>query len=173
MPGRTKSRTRSNSVPRIAHADGLKFSSSNKKGNVASAEELAKLEARAYELRYSEWEKWLWEFAQESGHVFAASDKDGLIGAAMLLPTMSGALYLETMVVDPRSQCHGIGTMLLKKVVAFADANQKPLALHVKTGSRAIHLYRRFGFTEKGRPTYRYYPDVLYQQMTRKPTHTQ
>lgn len=37
---------------------------------LAQSESLARLEALAYGLEYSEWERWLWQFALDYGKVF-------------------------------------------------------------------------------------------------------
>ena len=137
--------------------------------STTSAEDLARLEASAYGLRYSEWQKWFWEFAKSYGRVFVVRGGDAPVGAAMLLPTMAATVYLETMVVDPGHQNGGIGSALLTKVTSYADTHQVILELHCLPGGKAIRLYEKFGFRRQGRPVPRYYSSVLYQHMAREP----
>jgi GNAT superfamily N-acetyltransferase len=146
---------------------------------ITPADELARLEACAYGLRYSDWERWFWEFAKSYGRVFVIRRGGRLVGAAMLLPTMTETVYLETVVVHPRYQGKGTGSALLTDVCTYADIHQVTLELHTldPNDSRAeerqrkiISLYERFGFRKQGNPTPRYYKDALYQHMVREPS---
>jgi ribosomal protein S18 acetylase RimI-like enzyme len=67
-----------------------------------------------------------------------------------------GRLYLnrgprELRIVDiallPEHRNAGIGTRLLRDVLAEADAAQIPTTIHVEKPNRALRLYTRLGFT--------------------------
>jgi ribosomal protein S18 acetylase RimI-like enzyme len=47
----------------------------------------------------------------------------------------------------PQYRNHGIGTSLLRGVLAQADRIGRAVRLHVEKQSRAIHLYERLGFS--------------------------
>ncbi|MEO0825205.1 MAG: GNAT family N-acetyltransferase [Cyanobacteria bacterium J06635_1] len=44
----------------------------------------------------------------------------------------------------------GLGTALLNTVLAAAQANSQPITIHVERNNRALNLYRRLGFVQKG-----------------------
>lgn len=46
----------------------------------------------------------------------------------------------------PEYRCHGIGTSVLRGVIAHADRLGRAVRLHVEKQSRAVHLYERLGF---------------------------
>lgn len=66
-----------------------------------------------------------------------------------------GRLYLETTTVEVRlmdialidaERNHGLGTALLRTVIAHAERLGLPVGLHVEPFNPALHLYQRFGF---------------------------
>jgi ribosomal protein S18 acetylase RimI-like enzyme len=50
----------------------------------------------------------------------------------------------------PEYRCQGIGTGLLRGVLAHADRMGRAIALHVEKQSRAVRLYERLGFLISG-----------------------
>jgi len=50
----------------------------------------------------------------------------------------------------PEYRSQGIGTSLLRSVLAEADRMGRAIALHVEKRSRAVHLYERLGFVISG-----------------------
>jgi ribosomal protein S18 acetylase RimI-like enzyme len=50
----------------------------------------------------------------------------------------------------PEHRRHGIGTALLRELLAEADLASKPMRIHVERFNPALHLYRRLGFTQIG-----------------------
>jgi ribosomal protein S18 acetylase RimI-like enzyme len=73
----------------------------------------------------------------------------------------------EIRIVDiallPEHRGAGIGTRLLRRLLAEADALGAATTVHVTLGNRARALYERLGFTEVGR-------DGVYAAMRRPPT---
>ena len=68
-------------------------------------------------------------------------------GAALLFPTVSGELMLHKIFVHAACGGLGMGTALLRTVLAAADA---PVLLTVNpANSRALALYRKLGFTTR------------------------
>jgi len=50
----------------------------------------------------------------------------------------------------PEHRGSGVGTRLLKRVFAEADAAGKPVSIHVESYNPAKRLYDRMGFTQVG-----------------------
>ncbi len=70
-----------------------------------------------------------------------------------------GRLYLdrradEIRIIDiallPAYRDRGIGTALLKAVLAEGQTKNQPVTIHVEQNNRALNLYRRLGFVQKG-----------------------
>lgn len=70
-----------------------------------------------------------------------------------------GRLYLdqhpyETRIIDiallPNYRDRGIGTILLKMVLAAGRVKNLPVRIHVEQNNRALNLYRRLGFIQIG-----------------------
>lgn len=70
-----------------------------------------------------------------------------------------GRLYLdrradEIRIIDiallPAYRDRGIGTALLNAVLAEGQDKNQPVTIHVERNNRALHLYRRLGFVQKG-----------------------
>ena len=68
-----------------------------------------------------------------------------IAGAALGFPTLDGELFLHKIFVHPACAGLGIGTALLRAMLADADA---PVLLTVNpANARALALYRKLGFT--------------------------
>jgi GNAT superfamily N-acetyltransferase len=63
------------------------------------------------------------------------------------VPEDPGRHWLENFYLDPRHQGRGVGTGVLRALLARADAAGVVLALQVLQGSAARPLYERHGFT--------------------------
>jgi ribosomal protein S18 acetylase RimI-like enzyme len=60
-------------------------------------------------------------------------------------------IYVHELVIDPDFQCRGIGTHVIKDVLAEATAREIPVRLQTHVHNRAANLYRRLGFRETDR----------------------
>jgi ribosomal protein S18 acetylase RimI-like enzyme len=71
----------------------------------------------------------------------------GRDAGAIRLEQREGALYIAVLEVTPESQGRGLGTAVLRHVLARAAAERRPVVLRVhKTNIRARRLYERLGF---------------------------
>jgi len=64
------------------------------------------------------------------------------------LRTGSDCLKLDSFYLDRRLHNTGLGTVILKALLAEADAVGKPVRLEVLTGSKADRFYMRHGFVK-------------------------
>ncbi|MGW4593188.1 ribosomal protein S18-alanine N-acetyltransferase [Amycolatopsis thermoflava] len=92
----------------------------------------------------------------------AYTSEDVLIGYAGLAVVGSRGEYeasVHTIGVDPAHQGQGIGTALLRALLARADEVAAPVFLEVRTDNdRAQELYRRHGFEQIGLRKRYYHP---------------
>jgi ribosomal protein S18 acetylase RimI-like enzyme len=71
-------------------------------------------------------------------------------------------LYLLDIALVPEARGHGIGTTLMRALVAEADRDGLTIVLHVEPDNPAKRLYARFAFAEGA-------IDGVYMEMTRAP----
>lgn len=90
------------------------------------------------------------EIIDKGGFIFYAKLNNKIIGTASLLKKSEEVFELGKMAVSPKAQGHKIGTLLLEHSLNFAKEKQiKTLILYSNTQlESALHLYRKFGFTE-------------------------
>src|SRR5213078_2380910 len=67
-----------------------------------------------------------------------------------LRTSRAGRLVVDDVEVAPPHQARGIGSRLLRRVLADADSEGLPVRLRVLRASRARRLYERLGFTVEG-----------------------
>ncbi|MFE4977435.1 GNAT family N-acetyltransferase [Kitasatospora sp. NPDC056651] len=67
-------------------------------------------------------------------------------GSVTVRPAEQGGRWLEHFYLHPRHQGRGLGTAVLRHVLAEADAAGDPVRLNVLQGSAARRLYERHGF---------------------------
>lgn len=96
--------------------------------------------------------------------IFIAKHKDDVIGfiqyTAAFIPesqTETGDLELDKLYIDPASQGHGAGKMLMEVSLAHPKIASAPhvFLLVWNQNSRAIALYKSFGFNEIGERKFR------------------
>lgn len=90
------------------------------------------------------------QIIEKGGFIFYAKLNDEIIGTASLLKKTETVYELGKMAVTESVQGLGIGKMLLDHCLNFAKEKKIPtLILYSNTQlASAIHLYRKFGFTE-------------------------
>ncbi|MBV6699539.1 GNAT family N-acetyltransferase [Kitasatospora aureofaciens] len=72
---------------------------------------------------------------------------DGVFaGSVTVRPAEQGGRWLEHFYLDRRLQGRGLGTAVLRHILAEADAEGVPVRLDVLQGSAARRLYERHGF---------------------------
>ncbi|MFJ6010979.1 GNAT family N-acetyltransferase [Streptomyces sp. NPDC092952] len=76
---------------------------------------------------------------------------DGEFAGCAALRPGEGGLWLEHFYLSPAVQGRGIGTAVLRSLLARADAEGATVRLDVLRGSAARALYERHGFTEERR----------------------
>ncbi len=98
---------------------------------------------------------WGWEEAWQQEYFARKFDPDprqiiqvaGEDVGVVVVEERDGDLYLALIELLPAYQGRGIGTQIIKKLMAQAVEEQRPLSLHVlKTNTPALRLYQRLGF---------------------------
>ncbi|MER8087041.1 GNAT family N-acetyltransferase [Streptomyces sp. NPDC094048] len=74
---------------------------------------------------------------------------DGAFAGCVTLRPVEGGLWLENFYLSPALQGRGIGTGVLRSLLARADEEGVAVRLDVLQGSAARALYERHGFTEE------------------------
>ncbi|WP_406252506.1 GNAT family N-acetyltransferase [Streptomyces atratus] len=74
---------------------------------------------------------------------------DGEFAGSVTLRPVEDGLWLENFYVSPALQGRGIGTAVLRTLLAQADEEGVTVRLDVLQGSAARALYERHGFTEE------------------------
>ncbi|WP_405750640.1 GNAT family N-acetyltransferase [Streptomyces sp. NBC_00012] len=74
---------------------------------------------------------------------------DGEFAGAVTLRPVEDGLWLENFYLSPALQGRGIGTAVLRSLLARADEEGATVRLDVLQGSAARALYERHGFTEE------------------------
>lgn len=90
------------------------------------------------------------EIIDKGGFIFYAKLNDKIVGTASLLKKSDTIFELGKMAVSEKAQGHKIGTLLMEHCLEFAQQKQiNTLILYSNTQLKpAIHLYRKYGFTE-------------------------
>lgn len=79
-------------------------------------------------------------------HTWAIEVGGALAGCVALRPA-DDAYWLEHFYLAPHVQGNGIGTAVLRRLLAQCDRDGTPVRLNVLQGSPARRLYERHGFT--------------------------
>ncbi|MET9657937.1 GNAT family N-acetyltransferase [Streptomyces sp. NPDC006510] len=74
---------------------------------------------------------------------------DGEFAGSITLRPAEGGMWLENFYLSPALQGRGIGTAVLRSLLARADEEGVTVRLDVLQGSAARALYERHGFTEE------------------------
>lgn len=89
---------------------------------------------------------------------FLVVEIDGEPAGRLLLARLEGEIRVVDIALLPPYRGAGIGTRLLRDVIAKADAAALPVSLHVEPWSPARRLYERLGFRSAGQ-------DGIYERM--------
>lgn len=71
---------------------------------------------------------------------------EGDLAGCVTVRPVDGGRWLEHFYLDPARQGRGLGSAVLRSVLAGTDARGLTVGLHVLRGSAAIRLYERHGF---------------------------
>lgn len=90
------------------------------------------------------------EIIDKGGLIFYAKYNDEIVGTVSLMKVDDSTFELSKMAVSDKAQGLGIGNQLLEYCISIAKENNiKTLFLYSNTILLpAIHLYKKFGFTE-------------------------
>lgn len=90
------------------------------------------------------------EIIDKGGFIFYSKLNGEIVGTTSLLKKDENLFELGKMAVSEKAQGHKIGTLLLEHCLQVAKEKQiKTLILYSNTQLQcAIHLYRKYGFTE-------------------------
>ena len=88
--------------------------------------------------------------------------RDGQPAGRLYLDRRERAICIVDIALLPEHRRAGIGSALLRELIAEANAAGKPLTLHVEKFNPARRLYQRLGFVETG-------DNGVYLQMERVP----
>ena len=90
------------------------------------------------------------EIIDKGGMIFYARYNDEILGTASLMKVNDTTFELSKMAVSDKAQGLGVGNKLLSHCIAAAEKkNIKKLILYSnRILLPAIHLYKKFGFTE-------------------------
>ncbi|MFP8966600.1 ribosomal protein S18-alanine N-acetyltransferase [Pokkaliibacter sp. CJK22405] len=124
--------------------------------DASSATLLAEQAARAFS---HPWTEKQFAGSAESGHWLAIwQSEERMLGHVVISQVLDEAEIL-TIAVEPAAQGRGIGSAMLKQVIArLREQHMARLMLEVRSGNHAaLALYRKWGFVEDGRRK-GYYP---------------
>jgi ribosomal protein S18 acetylase RimI-like enzyme len=91
---------------------------------------------------------------------FLIIEVDGEPAGRLLLARLEREIRVVDIALLPPYRDAGIGTRLLRNVIAEADAGALPVTLHVEPWNPARRLYERLGFRSAGQ-------DGIYERMER------
>ena len=75
---------------------------------------------------------------------------DGRDAGEIILADRESELYIASILILPEYQGHGIGTAIIRDILARADQRGLPVALQVLKVNPARRLYERLGFAVIG-----------------------
>ena len=86
----------------------------------------------------------------QDGFILVAYDEDSIVGTVIINHTNMGGFIPEHILVyiavNSSYRGQGIGKQLMERII---DATEGDIALHVEPDNPAIHLYEKYGFTNK------------------------
>ncbi|MDZ7715747.1 MAG: GNAT family N-acetyltransferase [Balneolaceae bacterium] len=86
----------------------------------------------------------------QDGFILVAYDDDNIVGSVIINHTNMGGFIPEHILVyiavDASYRGQGIGKQLMERII---EATEGDIALHVEPDNPAVHLYEKYGFTNK------------------------
>ena len=86
----------------------------------------------------------------QDGFILVAYDDENIVGTVIINHTNMGGFIPEHILVyiavDASYRGQGIGKQLMERII---EATEGDIALHVEPDNPAIHLYEKYGFTNK------------------------
>ena len=86
----------------------------------------------------------------QDGFILVAYDEDNIVGTVIINHTNMGGFIPEHILVyiavDASYRGQGIGKQLMERII---EATEGDIALHVEPDNPAVHLYEKYGFTNK------------------------
>lgn len=86
----------------------------------------------------------------QDGFILVAHKEEQIVGVVIINDTNMGGFIPEHILVyiavDGNSRGMGIGKQLMERII---DETEGDIALHVEPDNPAIHLYKKYGFTNK------------------------
>lgn len=76
--------------------------------------------------------------------------EEGIPAGRLIVDRSGGSILLMDIALLPEYRNAGIGTALLKELLAEAAHKNQPVVLHVETFNPAMKLYERLGFIKTG-----------------------
>jgi ribosomal protein S18 acetylase RimI-like enzyme len=73
---------------------------------------------------------------------------DGEPAGRLYVDRRDGEIRIVDIALLPQHRGRGLGTTLLREILAEADAAGKPVTIHVERFNRALGLYERLGFAQ-------------------------
>ena len=75
---------------------------------------------------------------------------DGAPAGRLIVDGSGNHIEVIDIALLPEFRGHGIGTHVLRGILAEAERLGRAVRLHVEKQNRAVHLYERLGFTTRG-----------------------
>lgn len=86
----------------------------------------------------------------QDGFILVAYDDDNIVGSVIINHTNMGGFIPEHILVyiavDASYRGQGIGKQLMERIIETTEGD---IALHVEPDNPAVHLYEKYGFTNK------------------------
>jgi ribosomal protein S18 acetylase RimI-like enzyme len=90
---------------------------------------------------------YLQEYPSAEYHII---QRDGVDIGRRIVNRAGGEILLMDIALLPEYRNGGIGTALIRDLMAEAEQTDRPLRLHVEFFNRALRLYERLGFSKIG-----------------------
>jgi len=73
---------------------------------------------------------------------------DGVAAGRLYVAESEGEVRILDITIDPEQRSSGIGTRIIRELMAEAGANGKPVRIYVESFNRSLGLFERLGFVK-------------------------